>query len=125
MNETTRSSRELTGGSTGLTSLFDEPEDLSGQVIVSSGPYGEALPVAGMTVGQVRQRFSSRFDIAPGSQGEVNGQDVSEDTVLREGQVLAFTYRSGEKGTWRAKLQFGGVVPPRIALNRDSAPRRS
>lgn len=67
-------------------------------VSISSGPYAETLPVSGMTVGGVRQKFSDRFDIAPGAQAILNGNPVKDDIVLQAGQALMFIQHAGEKG---------------------------
>ena len=69
-----------------------------GLVTVASGPYAEQLPVGNMTVRAVRARFGDRLDIDPASQAALDGQDVSDDTIIRTGQVLTFTHRAGEKG---------------------------
>ena len=98
MNERTLTARESSGGPAGLGSIFDETDPLPGQVSVSSGPFSESLPLTGRTVGEVRRLLGPRFDIAPGSQAVVNGQDVNDDVVLQQGQALAFTHRAGEKG---------------------------
>jgi len=66
---------------------------------VSHGPYEERLPVAGMTVGQVRERFRDRFDIDPQAQAFVDGNEVGDDTVVQTGQQVLFARRAGEKGT--------------------------
>jgi hypothetical protein len=75
-----------------------EPDD-GGTATVSHGPYAEELPVAGLEVGQIRERFHDRFDIDPVSQAYVNGSPVADDTVLRTGQLLVFMRPAGEKGS--------------------------
>jgi hypothetical protein len=65
---------------------------------VMHGPYAENLPVGGMSVGQVRTRFRTRFDIHPDAQAIVDGHEASEDTILQPGQLLAFVRFAGEKG---------------------------
>ena len=74
------------------------PDERGAIATIASGPYAESLPVAGMTVAQVRERFAARFDIDPASQATIEGADVRDDTVIRAGQVLAFGRRAGEKG---------------------------
>jgi len=65
---------------------------------VSHAPYSEALPVAGMTVAQIRSRFRDRFDLHPAAIPVIDGHDAEEDTTLLAGQLLTFIRRSGEKG---------------------------
>jgi hypothetical protein len=65
---------------------------------VTHWPYAETLPVANMTVGEVRQRYGERFDIDPRSHATLDGVDASSDTVIRAGQMLMFVRRAGEKG---------------------------
>ena len=91
--ERQRQSRVATGGPGGPASGVD-----ISPVTVCHGPYSEQLPVAGMTVGEVRVRYSDRFDLDPLSQAIVDGQEAGEDTVLGSGQMLSFIRRAGEKG---------------------------
>lgn len=78
--------------------LFDAPDVTASLATVTSGPYAEQLPVANMTIRDVRARFGDRLDIDPASQATLDGHDASEDTVVRAGQVLSFLHRAGEKG---------------------------
>jgi hypothetical protein len=78
--------------------LFDDNAAAAGLATVASGPYAEQLPVGNMTVRDVRARFGDRLDIDPTSQAVLDGHDVNEDTIIRNGQVLMFTHRAGEKG---------------------------
>jgi hypothetical protein len=98
MNEQSRPSHEQTSGPGGLGSIFDESEDLTGHVTVTSGPFAESLPAADMSVGEIRSRFGPRLDIDHRAQAVLDGHDVSNDTIVRQGQVLMFTHRAGEKG---------------------------
>ena len=99
MLERTRPDREVFGpGPSGLGDIFSSPAAAGGAVTVTHGPYCEDLPVGGMTVAQVRTRFSDRFDIDPSSQAIVDGHEVGDDTLVRSGQVLMFARRAGEKG---------------------------
>jgi hypothetical protein len=113
MNELIRSSRERYGGSAAIGTIFDEPEPQPRAVTVSYGPYRERLPVAGMTVREVRARFHDRFDLDPRSQAVVDGREVSDETVVRAGQTLMFTHRAGEKGLDRATT---GLASARLAV---------
>jgi len=67
-------------------------------VTVCHGPYSETLPVAEMTVGAIRARFSDRLDIDPESTAIVDGHEVGEGTTVGAGQCLTFIRKAGEKG---------------------------
>ena len=67
-------------------------------VTVASGPYAEQLPVVGMTVGGIRERYGDRFDISPDSLAYVDGHEVGNETSVTPDQVLIFQRRAGEKG---------------------------
>jgi hypothetical protein len=70
----------------------------SGRVEVIHGVYAHSLPLAGMTVRQARAELEERMNIAPGAVAVIDGVEATEDTVLREGQVLNFVTQAGEKG---------------------------
>jgi hypothetical protein len=91
---------------------------------VQSGPYAESIPVADMTVGQIRARYADRFHIVDGMQAVIDGQPADESTVLRAGQALMFM-RSGVKGVssslrgrWRALVEGAppAAAAPGLAL---------
>lgn len=85
------------GGGSG--SIFDAAgSDENKNVSVSSGPYMENLPVAGMTVEQVRQRFSDQMDISADAAAVINGIGVDNSYTLKPGENLAFIQHAGEKG---------------------------
>jgi len=89
--------KETTGA--GLPNIFDSNGPVSGGTItVSVGPYVERLPAAGRTVAEIRARFGQRFDIDERSEAIVNGQGVTADTIVHEGQTLMFIHKAGEKG---------------------------
>ena len=71
-------------------------------VTVSHWPYCERLPVASLTVAQVRDRYRDRFDIDPHSQATLDGNEADGETVIEAGQVLMFVRRAGEKGATAA-----------------------
>jgi hypothetical protein len=82
-------------------SIFDAVPEAAVEnknVSISSGPYAEDLPVAGMTVGGIRTKFADRFDIAAKSQAVLNGNQVDDNTVLKAGEQLMFIQHAGEKG---------------------------
>lgn len=86
-----------------------------GTVDVAHGPYRESLPVAEMSVAEVRRRFQDMLDIHPEAVALVDGNEVDDATRLRAGQMLMFVRPSGEKGVqlplapWPAA---GGPPPP-------------
>jgi len=101
MNERNRPQEQSLGGG-GIGSLFDDDEEQSADLVtVSSGPYVEHLPVTNMSVGEIRTRFSDRFDIDPRSVAVLDGHDVNDDVIVRAGQALMFMHRAGEKGQER------------------------
>ncbi len=68
-------------------------------VTVSHGPYLERLPVANLSVADIRARFADRLDIDPQAQAVIDGREVGgEDTIVTAGQVLTFVRKAGEKG---------------------------
>lgn len=73
----------------------DAPDGLA---TVSHGPYAETLPVAGMSVGEVRRRFRDRLDIDPDAVAVVDGHEVADDHAVRDGELVTFVRRAGEKG---------------------------
>ena len=75
----------------------DDDADPQGATVIS-GPYSQTLQVAGMTVGRIRERLATRLDIDPHSLAVIDGQDVTDETVVGAGQLLTFVTRAGEKG---------------------------
>jgi hypothetical protein len=67
-------------------------------VTVTHAPYMEQLPVAEMTVSQVRSRFRDRLDIHPEAMAVLDGNPVDDATTVRAGQTLTFVRQAGEKG---------------------------
>lgn len=98
MNELLRPPRENGPGSGGGGTIFADDEESPQLVTVSSGPYAEHLPVANMSVGEIRRRFCDRLDIDARSVAVLDGRDVHDDVVVAAGQVLTFMHRAGEKG---------------------------
>ena len=61
---------------------------------------GEQLPVAGMTLGEIRYRLADRARIEPRSNVVINGEPVDDEhRVVRAGEVVEFQRPAGEKGT--------------------------
>lgn len=96
MKEKERPKKETAGGSDDIFNAEPQPENKN--VTVSSGPYLETLPVAGMTAGEIRRKFKDRFDIDDEAAIIINGNDANEDTKLNAGEALMFVRHAGEKG---------------------------
>jgi hypothetical protein len=78
----------------------DTAEAGTGTAVVGSGIYSERLPVAGMSVEAIRQRFADRLDIDPRATAVLDGEAVQDEhTPVRTGQTLIFVRWAGEKGT--------------------------
>jgi hypothetical protein len=78
--------------------LFDDPDASPGVATVTHGPYAEELPIAEMTISQVRSRFRDRLDIHPEAMAMLDGNPVDDSTTVRAGQTLMFIRQAGEKG---------------------------
>ena len=88
------STRCASHGSGGFDS--DDEQDLS--VTITSGIYLETLPLANLTVGHIRNKFRTRFEIDSAAVALINGNTVKESTIVRTGDCLIFVKRAGEKG---------------------------
>ena len=92
-------------GPSGPTSggLFDDgglfDAEAAGMATVHHGAYVEQLPVANMTVGEVRERFRDRLDIHPEAQAVMGGSFVGDDRSVLAGEVVTFVRPAGAKGT--------------------------
>jgi len=86
------------GGGGGLWDDIGANDPATGTATVSSGPFAEALPVAGMTVGEVRRHFGDRFDIDPESMPILDDQEDGDETVIARDRTHMITRRAGEKG---------------------------
>lgn len=99
MNERSREPREAPrGGPSGFDAIVGGSGPDAGNVSVSHGVHNEPLPVGGSTVGEIRRLYGDRFDIPPGARAELDGEYVSDNTVVRAGQLLLFANHAGEKG---------------------------
>jgi len=98
MLEKTRRHRERLGSAGSGLDLFAADEAAGLPVTISHGPYAEQLPVANMTVAEIRGRFRDRFDIDPRCQALLDGEEVGDEIAVRPGQHLLFVRRAGEKG---------------------------
>jgi hypothetical protein len=97
MLERMRKAREQSGPGSPALDLFT-PSGAGEAATVVHGPYAEDLPVAGMTVGEVRARYRDRFDIDPRCQATLDGVEVGDEVMVRPGMQLLFARRAGEKG---------------------------
>lgn len=118
MAERTRNEIDRRRASAGGALFADAPPDDT-SATVQHGPFAERLPVAGMTVAQVRARFSDRFDIHPQSQAYLDGEEVDDHRVIDVNQVLTFLHRAGEKGASAGKVE--GAARCTVLLDGDTA----
>jgi hypothetical protein len=72
--------------------------DTAGLATLTHGPYVESVPIAGLTVGTIRRRFTDRYNLPADGLGMVDGHMVGDDTVIRSGQLLTFMHRANAKG---------------------------
>lgn len=98
MSERIRQETEDLGHGGGFDRHFGDAPSPGQTVTVTSGPHVEEIPVTETTVGEIRRRFGSRFDIDPQSQAILDGHLVDNQTIVRAGQSLMFGRESGEKG---------------------------
>jgi len=75
-----------------------DQSDAPQEATVGSGVYLEKLPVGGMTVAAVRDKYADRMDIAPGAEAFIDGAKVDPETIVKQGQTLRFAHKAGEKG---------------------------
>jgi hypothetical protein len=81
---------------------FDVDDVLANMAnVISPSGQRESLPVAGLTVGEIRRRLADRLNIDPTAQAMVGSHDVGDDVVVQPGEYLLFRRMAGEKG-WHA-----------------------
>jgi hypothetical protein len=87
------------GGSGPSNGLFSDALDAA-DLTIRVGPSGnlQRLPLANRSVAEIRARYQDRLNLAPGSQAQLDGEPVTDTTVVRAGQTLTFVQRAGEKG---------------------------
>ena len=84
------------GGPTGLDDPFASGADQFGGM---ANVNGQEVPVAGMTLGEIRRRLADRFSIDQGSSMHIDGEQVNdENRVVRTGERVEFLRHAGEKG---------------------------
>lgn len=98
MPERTRTVREANSHPGGPgDDLLDRGGTSEGTALISSGIHMATCP-AGLTVGELRRSHADAYEIAPGAVALLDGDQVGDATVVREGQSLTFVARAGEKG---------------------------
>lgn len=70
----------------------------AGLVTVKYAAYNNTLPVAGMTVAQVREQLKDEWKIAEGSSGYNGKTKLEDNAIVNENTVLTFHRTMGEKG---------------------------
>jgi len=75
------------------------PAPLPGTVEVYGGMENEWLPLAGLTVGEIRRRIRTRHGLDAEAVAMLHGRRVGDDVVVRQGERVSFLRQSGEKGS--------------------------
>lgn len=65
---------------------------------VACGANTQDAEVAGMTVAEVRRSMQDVLNIPEDAEAIISGDNVNNTYTLREGDVLEFVKKSGEKG---------------------------
>lgn len=100
MTELLRPRREQPGGPNPPADPFAAPDALGNVAyVISATGQREALPVAGMTVGEIRRRLADRLNIDPTAQAMIGSRDVGDDVTLAPGEYLYIRRAPGEKGS--------------------------
>ena len=70
-----------------------------GYAQVVHGAFDELLPVAGLTIAEVRRQFRDDIHLHPEAMALIDGAPAGDESqVVAPGQHLLFIRRSGEKG---------------------------
>ena len=69
-----------------------------GKVQVTHGVNSNSFDVAGQTVAYVRENLETLYGIPAGAVALVNGEQVTEDFVLKASDAIDFVRDSGTKG---------------------------
>ena len=68
-------------------------------VTVTSGANARSVEgLEGQTVGQIRTAFASIYGIDSGDNAKVNGRDATDSATLEDGDEVAFSKRTAQKG---------------------------
>ena len=82
-----------------MSQNLDSPGvDTDAVVHVVSGVFSHSIPLAGLTVAEIRQGLTELMNIDTQAIPVVDGSPVEESTVLTAGQVLNFVRLAGEMG---------------------------
>jgi|SRR6185295_19511822 len=86
------------------SSPFDADDVLANMAyVISPSGQRQLLPIAGLTVADIRRRLADRLNIDPAAQAMIGNRDVGDDVVLERGEYLLFRRMAGEKG-WRCRM---------------------
>lgn len=111
MQEKKRTTVQLAGPGSGddVFGALGGTATSAGNATVIHGTYAETLPVAEMSIAQVRRRFADLLDIHPESTAILDGQPADENDTVQAGQSLMFVRRAGEKGCAVRAGEAGGA----------------
>lgn len=98
MKEKAKPQAQKTHDGGGFGGPFDQVPSQGTDAVLKNGQYMEKLPIAGLTVGAVRTKYKSTYNIHDQSVSIINKKQVDDQTVINEGQTLTFIHKSGEKG---------------------------
>ena len=69
-----------------------------GNVRIQCGVHCHRFPVAGLSVGEVRRLLSELLNIPSETATVLNGESVSDEVLLQEGDALVFVRHGGAMG---------------------------
>jgi len=93
-----QSHQDFSTGPDPFSDSFEDAAPSRGQVHVIHGVYSHSLPLAGMTVADVRSDLQERMNVPADATAVIDGEEASDQTILHEGQMLNFVKRMGERG---------------------------
>ena len=79
----------------------EQESNLFNRVEIIHGPHQDHFPVAGRSVGYVRQAVGDYFNIPKDAEALIDGRPVPDGEVLQPGDDLFFSKASGRKGVGR------------------------
>jgi len=77
--------------------ILSEAESRGETVSTPPSAHGDSVSLIGQTVSWVRKYLGEVFEIPPESITLVDGKRVSDDFVLKEGQILEFSDEDGDE----------------------------
>ena len=99
MSESTRNPRERRDHFGGGDDPFGGDDALGNLVTVTTASgHEETLPLAGLTVGEIRRRHGPRLQVDRNAEVMVNGRNVADDVTVRSGEKVYFRRNAPEKG---------------------------